>query len=140
MLIETSFGIIPLKKQQDTQDIWSVLLINHHKGSYWSFPKGHQERGESNQQTARRELKEETGLNIVKFLSEQMISESYIFYRAHQKIHKHVHYFLAEVEGQVILQLEEVKASQWIRLEEAEKQLTFLGSKLVLEKVQALLS
>ena len=41
------------------------LLIQHHAG-HWGFPKGHQEKGEDDLTTARRELQEETGIKQIK--------------------------------------------------------------------------
>ena len=40
-----------------------VLLVQH-SASHWSFPKGHVENGESDCETAIREVKEETGIDI----------------------------------------------------------------------------
>ncbi len=44
-----------------------VLLIGNLEGNKWAFPKGHAEEGETMEQVALREIKEETGL-IVKLL------------------------------------------------------------------------
>jgi len=42
-----------------------ILLIKQHKGdNAWGIPKGHMEKGETHEQTASREVKEETGLSI----------------------------------------------------------------------------
>lgn len=41
-----------------------VLLVRNKNGRYWSFPKGHMEVGETEHQTALREVREETGLNV----------------------------------------------------------------------------
>ena len=41
-----------------------LLFIKHRHGAHWSFPKGHMEEGENEVQTALREVKEETGLDI----------------------------------------------------------------------------
>jgi hypothetical protein len=40
-----------------------VLMIQHRAG-HWSFPKGHMEKGESEHETAIREVREETGVEI----------------------------------------------------------------------------
>lgn len=61
---EESCGIIPLQKISGT---WMVFIVQH-KSGYWGFPKGHIEPGETQQQTASRELFEETGLHIEKYL------------------------------------------------------------------------
>lgn len=49
-----------------------VLLVGDLKGEKWSFPKGHAESGETSEQVAIREVKEETGIDveIIKRLSD----------------------------------------------------------------------
>ena len=53
-------GIIFYKTKQNTK----ILLVKNNNGRYWSFPKGHIEDGETEQETAIREIKEETGLDV----------------------------------------------------------------------------
>ena len=43
---------------------WHVLLIRHEHGRHTSFPKGHVEAGETERQTAEREILEETGVRV----------------------------------------------------------------------------
>ena len=56
--VEEGFGIILVDKAYS-----SVLLIQNHR-NIWSFPKGHREDGESDQETAIREIKEEVGVTV----------------------------------------------------------------------------
>lgn len=42
----------------------AFLLIRHVNGGHWAFPKGHMEPGESEEETAIREIREETGLSV----------------------------------------------------------------------------
>jgi bis(5'-nucleosidyl)-tetraphosphatase len=134
---EISYGIIPLTKR-DNQ--WWVLLIQHRNGLHWAFPKGHSEPTESPQQTAERELFEETGLALKRFLFPETLSEAYTFSRHDQTIHKVVHYFLAEVEGMVTLQSSEILSSRWILLSEASQALTFSESRALCEQARRLLT
>ena len=61
-LYEKSCGaVIFYKSRQNTK----ILLVKNSNGRYWSFPKGHIEDGENEHQTAIREIKEETGLDVV---------------------------------------------------------------------------
>ena len=64
MLREKTIGIITFKREG--QGIRYLLL--HHGGDYWNFPKGRQEKGESELDSALRELKEETGITKVKII------------------------------------------------------------------------
>ena len=41
-----------------------VLVICHRYGGHWAFPKGHVEAGESEEETAMREVREETGAQV----------------------------------------------------------------------------
>ncbi len=122
---EESFGIIPLKK---TPKGWQVLLIRHGQG-HWAFPKGHKEKDEEPVITAARELKEETGLEIARFISKEPLQEHYFFTKGHMKVSKTVTYFLAEVKGEVVLQQEEVSDYKWLSLKEAEEIATFNATK-----------
>jgi bis(5'-nucleosidyl)-tetraphosphatase len=128
VISEISYGIVPLKRDKGE---WWVLIIRHLHGSFWAFPKGHPEKGESPLETASRELKEETGLEIVKVLTENTLHESYSFYRGKRHIHKTVIYFLAEVKGEIQLMPSEVEESRWVKLNEASQHVTFPESKSI---------
>jgi 8-oxo-dGTP pyrophosphatase MutT (NUDIX family) len=58
---EKSCGAVVYRKYHGNTEI---LLIRHIKSGYWSFPKGHVEEGETEEETAIREVFEETGLNV----------------------------------------------------------------------------
>ena len=117
---ENSYGIIPLRFRHQ----WEVLLIQHHSG-HWSFPKGHAEAGEHPLQTAERELNEETGLSVARLLSTDPMLEQYCFTLKGAKISKTVQFYPAIVEGEVAIQRNEIRASQWLSLRDAQKRITF---------------
>lgn len=52
-------GIIVISK-----DDFEILLVRGKKSKKWGFPKGHMEFGETEEETAKRELYEETGIHI----------------------------------------------------------------------------
>ncbi len=58
---EKSCGAIIYKMVNDQ---FYIFLVKHNTG-HWSFPKGHVEQNESEEQTALREVKEETNLDII---------------------------------------------------------------------------
>lgn len=62
MNYEKSCGAIVYRKHHGNTEI---LLARNIKSGHWSFPKGHMEEGETEEETARREIKEETGLDVL---------------------------------------------------------------------------
>jgi len=132
---DNSYGIIPLRFHQND---WQVLLIQHHAG-HWAFPKGHADPGESPKQTAERELNEETGLTIERYLSPDPLTENYFFRWNEELISKTVQYFLALVQGKVVIQELEIKNSQWMSLSSAGDCITFKeGKRICLEVMEFL--
>jgi 8-oxo-dGTP pyrophosphatase MutT (NUDIX family) len=136
MRYEESFGVVPLRKNE-TQ--WQVFLIQHARGSYWGFPKGHAETGETPQEAAFRELKEETNLDFVRYLQETPLKESYQFVARGQRVVKSVWYFVAEVSGEVFLQSKEIQAGAWFSFSDAKDRLTHTEGKAILSQVIAVL-
>lgn len=135
MIHDESFGIVPLIYES----AWNVLLVLHRAGSYWGFPKGHREEGESDLQAAQRELLEETGLRLVKVLHEPPFHETYQFRRGKDRIVKGVSYFPALVCGEIQLQTREVADAKWLTLPHALQQLTYEQARRVLQQVQEVL-
>lgn len=136
MAEEHSFGIIPIRRVGNE---WEVLLVKHHWG-HWGFPKGHSEFGEQGKETAVRELKEETGLAIKRFLSDEAFIEKYPTHRNGVARNKTVTFYLAEVEGEVVVQAAELAACIWVPLNEAELNLTFKEAQSIARKVVELLN
>lgn len=134
-MIQHSFGIIPLRNKGQ----WEVFLVQHHAG-HWSFPKGKLEEGETPHEAAGRELFEETGLSVVKFLPFEELNEHYIFTFEKKIINKEVTYFMAEVAGQEKLQPAEISQGRWFSLSDAAKMITFKEAHKICVKVQHLLS
>ena len=54
MKLEKSCGAVVW--QEDPAGRPQVLLIRHQNGEHWAFPKGHVEKGETEADTARREI------------------------------------------------------------------------------------
>lgn len=132
---ETSCGIIPLRHDRGQ---WSVLLVQLHAG-HWGFPKGHIESNEEIQETAIRELQEETGLTVKRFLSDIVLKEVYHFTHQGIAIEKTVLYYIAEVVGKVVIQEEEIKATKWVPLEDSVAAISFPAGKTLCEQVMQIL-
>ena len=98
-----------------------VLLVQH-SASHWSFPKGHVENGETDCETAIREVKEETGIDI-EISSDFSRASTYSPYPGAQKT---VTFFIGVyLGGSLRPQLEEVRRVAWLRPEESMKFLVF---------------
>jgi bis(5'-nucleosidyl)-tetraphosphatase len=121
---DTSYGVIPLFFRDNE---WQLLLVKHISG-HWSFPKGHAEGNELPKQAAARELKEETGLDIVEFFPAYPMRDYYEFRVKSMLIKKTVIYFLATVQGELKLQTEEISEASWCNFKDALNKLTFSGS------------
>jgi len=128
---DMSYGIVPLQKRGG---VLKVLLV-HHIAGHWSFPKGHREGGESERETACRELEEETGLYVEKFLDLPPLEETYIFHHAGKRIEKKVRYFVALVSGKEYPQLDELFGCDWFEFDAAGEKLTFSNTRDLLDAV-----
>lgn len=129
-LYEKSCGaIIFYKNKQNTK----ILLVKNNNGRYWSFPKGHIEDGENEKQTAIREIKEETGLDVVIENGFREISE----YCPFGKIRKRVVFFLAQAfTDNVKIQEEEIDSYIWVDLQQARKMCSYDNDLRIIEKAE----
>ncbi|MER2092788.1 MAG: NUDIX hydrolase, partial [Saccharopolyspora rectivirgula] len=90
----------------------------------WSLPKGHIEAGETPEQTAVREVAEETG--ITGQVVAPMGTIDYWFVAGNRRIHKTVHHFLMEaVSGELSDEDVEVTEVAWVPLGELGRILAY---------------
>jgi 8-oxo-dGTP pyrophosphatase MutT (NUDIX family) len=90
----------------------------------WTLPKGTPNVGETREQTAVREVREETGLEVR--ITGPLDSIEYWFVQRGLRIHKTVHYFLMEPIGGDLAQHDhEFEEVRWISFAEAQHALTF---------------
>ena len=93
-------------------------------GSSWTLPKGTPIAGETLEETALREVGEETGL-VVRILS-PLDAINYTFVQRGTRIHKTVHYFLMEpIGGRLDDHDHEFEEVRWISFEDAPAMLSF---------------
>lgn len=133
---DESFGVIPLRKKNSG---WEVFLIQHNRSGYWGFPKGHAEKGEKAIEAAFRELKEETNLEMVNLIDEKPLTEQYTFILERKRVFKQVQYFVAEVDGEIKLQEQEIHDGKWIPFQKAIAQVTHQEGKALLVEVEKML-
>lgn len=136
--VSYGYGVIPVVKEAGG---WQVFLI-HQYGSagdvYWTFPKGHAEEGETPEESARRELKEETGIVLASLDTTDLFEQQYSFQYEGRTITRIVTYFLGIAQSKDFVQQdEEIKEAGWFTFEEALNKLTYSDSKKMLELVAA---
>jgi len=130
----SSGGVIYKAKEDGIQ----VVLISHYnqKGKLiWCLPKGSVEKGESLQETAIREVREETG--VFGRVLEKIGQIQYWFYSKEEetKIFKTVHFYLLEyLRGDEKDHDSEVDEARWVALQEAMGMLTHSSERTIMEK------
>ncbi len=136
-------GVIPKKGINPIER--EYLLLAHKSMSkegkiIWDFPKGLIAEGESERQTAEREVSEETGLSEFSFI-ESFRETLKIFYKYQADfINKTVVYFLSKATSDdVHVSLEHTDFS-WLGIEEAKRRLTFKNSREILQKAEDFLN
>ena len=105
-LYRKSCGVIPFRWNNGEKEYLILLQTNN----CWSFPKGHMEAGETEKQTALRELFEETGLTAE--LTQEPVA--ILEYDIPPFTRKQVVLFLGEIQGEVKLQKTEAVACLWL--------------------------
>lgn len=124
---ETSAGGLVISDLDLPMDELSAALIGRvdRRGrTMWSLPKGHIETGETAEQTAVREVAEETGIQGTVVAPLGKID--YWFVSEGRRIHKTVHhYLLRSVGGELSDADYEVSEVAWVPLRELPRKLTY---------------
>jgi bis(5'-nucleosidyl)-tetraphosphatase len=141
---ERSAGAIVFRKEGD--EIFFLLLHYERQNdekkdhTYWDFPKGHVEEGETEVHTVFREVEEESGLKDIKIIEGFREKIKYFFNYKGVLINKEVIFFLCETKTKEIKISEEHIGFEWLRFKEAEQIITFKNSKDILTKAKEFLS
>ena len=105
-------------------------------GWTWTLPKGTPKPGETREQTALREVAEETGLEVR--ITGPLDSIEYWFVQSGKRIHKTVHYFLMEpIGGDLARHDHEFEQVRWIAFAEAASVLTFETERMLVAHAAA---
>jgi 8-oxo-dGTP pyrophosphatase MutT (NUDIX family) len=117
------------------------VVVGRRDPGIWGLPKGTPNPGESMEQTALREVREETGLEVE--IEQKIDAIEYWFVRAaiDTRFHKWVHFYLMRPTGGDTSEHDhEHDYVEWLPLSEAKSLLTYHNEVRILEKVEALLS
>lgn len=113
-----------------------ALIARHDRRSrlLWSLPKGHVEAGETPEQTALREVHEETGL-IGRIVAPLGVIDFW-FVVEDKRIHKTVHHYVIEAIGGELCDDDlEVEAVAWIPYDQVVRKLAYGDERRLVEKV-----
>jgi 8-oxo-dGTP pyrophosphatase MutT (NUDIX family) len=152
-LTQHSAGGVVYRRQGNHIDIAMI------KDSYnrWTFPKGHVEAGETFEETAKREISEEIGIEETALSTRKELGEMDYWFTSNYAsdieaskeanitigkdgvlIHKYVTYFLFETNNEVILapQEKEVAAVEWVPLQEIDERNEYEDNRELIRKAK----
>ena len=125
-LYERSCGAVVFR---DIKGEVRYLLIKNNRSAHWGFPKGHIEPGETPEETAYREVLEETGLHINLIDGFSCVSK----YKIRDKIDKMVTIFVGTTrDTSTVIQKEEIEDYIWLTYDKAMNLLKFENDKNIL--------
>ena len=131
MAIEITSGAVVYRKNNG--EIAYLLLESQNKGHFWGFPKGHVEGNETLEETAKREIKEETQLVLPIDTSFHVYTE----YDLPNGNRKQMTLYTADLtqSEDIHLQAEEIKNCGWFNYADARERLTYDNLKQLLDQV-----
>ena len=134
---ETSAGGVVLDAEQ--ANVALIGRLDRRGRLLWSLPKGHIEDGETPEQTAVREVAEETGISSV--VLRPLGTIDYWFVADNRRIHKTVHHFLLQaVDGELSDDDVEVTEVAWVALDDLDERLAYADERRLVRKARELLA
>lgn len=138
-VFEISAGGVIFKKEEGW---YFVVLIAPKNKTVWTLPKGLIEKGETPEETAIREVKEETGC-LGKIV--QLIDKNHIWFYSKEnnatiRHHKLIYYYLLKfIKGDTAKHDNEVCEARWFKIERAIDTVTYISEKKILKKAKDIL-
>ena len=116
-----------------------IVLVHRRVPPLWALPKGTPDSGETLEETAVRETREETGLQVE--IEEPITSISYFFVHGRTRYHKTVHFFLMRPMGGRLEEHDhEFDEVRWMRIPEALELMTHATEREVVGRAAELLA
>ncbi|MGI0090878.1 MAG: bis(5'-nucleosyl)-tetraphosphatase [Nitrososphaerales archaeon] len=138
MIEEISAGAV-IFHDNPTKGIREYLVL-HYPAGHWDFPKGAVEKGETEEQAAKREIFEETGLKVDTFISNFRKPIDYHYRRQDGLAHKRVIFFFAKSSENKIRISFEHSGYDWLNFEQSLRRLTFENARNVLREANTWLA
>jgi len=135
-ILVSAGGVVVREKEGD----FEVCLIAKQEGRNWALPRGRVEGMETPEETAVREVREETGFQAK--VLEKLDEVHFHFYSRDDDmlIHRMVHFYLMRAEGGAPAPLdEEVDAAKWYPIKAAIHALKYENEKEVVRKARQIL-
>lgn len=115
-----------------------IALVHRRAPVLWALPKGTPDSGETIEETALRETREETGLEVE--IEAPLRSIRYFFVRGTTRFHKTVHFFLMRpIGGSLDAHDAEFDEVRWTDLPEALAIMSHATERSVVEQAAALI-
>jgi len=117
-----------------------VAIIARNNKTVWCLPKGKIEKNESAEDTAKREVKEETGLEGELLTKINSIHYFYTSKEENKRFSKTVDFYLFKyVNGNTEDHDWEIDAVEWVEIDEAIKRLTYKSERETMEKAKKII-
>jgi 8-oxo-dGTP pyrophosphatase MutT (NUDIX family) len=137
-LTEQSYGGVVVRGDYASGGTEVAAIVPRGKRAL-ALPKGGAESDERGEETAQREVREETGLTAT--VRARLGDVTYWYRRSGRRVHKTVTFFLLDyVEGSTDDHDHEVTEARWVALEEARSALTYPGEREMVEQAIKVLS
>jgi 8-oxo-dGTP pyrophosphatase MutT (NUDIX family) len=135
----TSAGGIVVRYEAGRPQFVAGSRRRERDGRTWTLPKGTPKRNETREETAVREVAEETGLDVR--ITGPLDFIEYTFVQSGTRIHKTVHYFMMEpVGGDLARHDHEFDQVRWVDFTEAASVLTFESERALVAQAADLLT
>lgn len=137
MKIERSCGAVVFTRENGQI---KYVIIRSEEGFY-GFPKGHMEGSETEHETALREIREETGLEVTLIDGFRTTDSHPLAREGRPDVLKHIVYFLAEFSGQLpCARDDEISEIRMMTFDEAVRSFQFESSRRILAEADRFLS
>jgi 8-oxo-dGTP pyrophosphatase MutT (NUDIX family) len=116
-----------------------MVIVPRGRRRVLGLPKGGADPGETPEQTAAREVREETGITAI--VRDRLGQVDYSYRRGGRRVDKTVHFFLCVFEaGDTADHDHEVDDARWMPLREARRRLSYPGERAMIDRALSILA